>query len=761
MQKYKASLSKSKGRDYWSIIFRHPIRKDGKEKYGLRIRRGLGTNDKEQAENLVQQMNEILADESLWTALARSQAIARNFNDVIIRAFYDDLEETAINFRMLRNKRIIMPEDKQYKSMLILGATGVGKTTFLRQLMGTYSKTDRFPTTSAGRTTTCDMEIICADQELYEGVVTFLTRSEIRVYVEESVQSAIHAKLIGLNEEEVIQSFILHKDQRFRLNYLLGDITLTNDPLEGEFDFFDDDDELDGADQIDQDEVEELEKRLAMSKDLQDYIARINLIVNVAEESLTKGLDLQNEELSIGDREALRELIVEEYLDQNSEFQEIVDDIMDDIQYRFKQLQKDGIIFDSTDWVSSYYFSTESKKDFLKNMRLFSSNHKEQWGSLLTPVVEGIRVRGPFKPEGYTDVPKLVLIDGEGIGHSSDSESTLPEKVTELFSQVQVILLVDKGGQPMLGPSRMVIKSAVISGHVKKLILCFTHMDAVKGDSMKKGVEKINHVKASIGTALNSMIEGYGRSYIATLEHFLKERSFFFFNMQTKMQQGSASQLEDLLENVFRLTESEDKQLPTVKLQYHVLNLSVSIQNAVKKFHEKWDASLGLRNVMGIKVEHWTRIRALSKRVAVLNHTYYDTLKPVSEFVFLLQEHLALFILNPKQCEPEESKDLITEKIMQEVFSSLHQIAPKILLSDTKQEWKTAYNYSGSGSARWRANKIQSIFQNAAPVLGEIPRGAYDEFKFQEMMNGLVEEIIRRYDGEFVTFESSNHKNFG
>jgi energy-coupling factor transporter ATP-binding protein EcfA2 len=755
MQKYKASLSRSNGREFWSIIFRHPVRLDGKGKYGLRIRRGLGTSDKEQAEILVEQMNEILADETLWIPAARSQAIARNYNEIIIRAFYDDLEETEINFRQLRNSQIALPQDKQYRSMLILGATGVGKTTFLRQLMGTYSKTDRFPTTSAGRTTTCDMEVICASQDNFEGVVTFLTRTEVRTYVEECIQAAIHAKLIGTSEEDVVQRFILHKDQRFRLNYILGDLSLVNKSPEGEFDFFDD--EIDEEDQLEEDEIEEINTRLEMSDKLRSYLSRINDLTVEAETSLTQSFELEKEELSNGDKQALRELIVEEYLEQNTGYLEIIDDLMDDIQNRLSQLQGNGLIMDSTDWAVSYYFNHGNKKEFLKKMRLFSSNHKDQWGRLLTPIVEGMRLRGPFKPDGYAEVPKLILYDGEGIGHSSDSETSLPDKVTDLFGHVQAILLVDKGDQPMVGPSRMVIKSVVISGHIRKLLLCFTHMDAVKGDSMKKGVEKVNHVKASINTALNSLNDGYGRSYIASLEQLLKESSFFFFKMQAKMVPASSSQLTELIDHIFSMNDPEDDQVPKAELQYHFLNLSMSIQNAIKEFHEKWDAILGLGRTNGIKAEHWTRVRALSKRLALLNHHSYDTLKPISDFIELLQDHLAQFITKPKKCEPEEIKDIVTEKIKQEVYSQLHQIAPKILLADNKQQWKVAFNYTGRGSATLRAKDIQEIYQGAAPIFGETPREATDEFKFQEMMNGLVEEIIRKYDGELLTFRSTNN----
>ena len=74
MVKYKASLSRSQGRESWSIIFRHPLRKDVKGKEALRIRRGLGTTDENKAKELVSQMNELLDNDSYWNINAKPLA---------------------------------------------------------------------------------------------------------------------------------------------------------------------------------------------------------------------------------------------------------------------------------------------------------------------------------------------------------------------------------------------------------------------------------------------------------------------------------------------------------------------------------------------------------------------------------------------------------------------------------------------------------------------------------------------------------------
>ena len=55
---YTASKSRSQGRRFYSIIFRHPIRKDSGGKSGLRIRRGLGTSNHKRADELVTEMNQ-------------------------------------------------------------------------------------------------------------------------------------------------------------------------------------------------------------------------------------------------------------------------------------------------------------------------------------------------------------------------------------------------------------------------------------------------------------------------------------------------------------------------------------------------------------------------------------------------------------------------------------------------------------------------------------------------------------------------------
>lgn len=97
MKYYTANKSRSQGRSFYSIIFRHPMKKDSSRKSGLRIRRGLGTSNSKKADELVDQMNEILGDCNFWNIDAR-QIAEKLYDSIIVSAFYDVLEEKAEKF---------------------------------------------------------------------------------------------------------------------------------------------------------------------------------------------------------------------------------------------------------------------------------------------------------------------------------------------------------------------------------------------------------------------------------------------------------------------------------------------------------------------------------------------------------------------------------------------------------------------------------------------------------------------------------------
>src|SRR4051812_27076531 len=87
---YTASKARS-GRPGWSVTFRHPLRQDARGRPGHKVRRGLDTTDDARADELVEQLNQLLGDRSWWSPDRRSDA-ARVFDPIVVSAFFDGIE---------------------------------------------------------------------------------------------------------------------------------------------------------------------------------------------------------------------------------------------------------------------------------------------------------------------------------------------------------------------------------------------------------------------------------------------------------------------------------------------------------------------------------------------------------------------------------------------------------------------------------------------------------------------------------------------
>ena len=77
--RYKASKVRSQGRPGWSVSFRHPLRRDNRDRPGLKVRRGLGTSDDAEADRLIQQLQTLINDPS-WHSIDRRREAERAFD---------------------------------------------------------------------------------------------------------------------------------------------------------------------------------------------------------------------------------------------------------------------------------------------------------------------------------------------------------------------------------------------------------------------------------------------------------------------------------------------------------------------------------------------------------------------------------------------------------------------------------------------------------------------------------------------------------
>ena len=77
------------------------------------------------------------------------------------------------------------------------------------------------------------------------------------------------------------------------------------------------------------------------------------------------------------------------------------------------------------------------------------------------------------------------------------------------------------------------------------------------------------------------------------------------------------------------------------------MNLSLAVAEAAKAFHARWRGLLGLEMNFDAPKEHWTRVKALTRRLAEGWTDQYDSLQPVADLRNQLQVQLYLMLQRP------------------------------------------------------------------------------------------------------------------
>src|SRR5207249_4503079 len=117
--------------------------------------------------------------------------------------------------------------------------------------------------------------------------------------------------------------------------------------------------------------------------------------------------------------------------------------------------------------------------------------------------------------------------------------------------------------------------------------------------------------------------------------------------LQGSSRRGSRSiqQLQRMLEAVDGLVE-RPVVVSSVAV-YDKTDLVLAIQSAAENFHDGWRARLGKAVKPAVSKEHWTRVKALTRRLAEGWSDEYDTLKPVADLHLLLQQEIYKSIQSP------------------------------------------------------------------------------------------------------------------
>ena len=149
---------------------------------------------------------------------------------------------------------------------------------------------------------------------------------------------------------------------------------------------------------------------------------------------------------------------------------------------------------------------------------------------------------GPFTPTwNGSEVPKLVLLDGEGLGHTPKSSSAVSTVVSRRIETADAVLLVDSATQPMQAAPLAAMREVVATGNARKLIIAFTHFDEVKGDNLPNASAKAHHVLASAENVLAAFGEELGPYAERALRQRLESARFFFADIHEPLSAATAS----------------------------------------------------------------------------------------------------------------------------------------------------------------------------------------------------------------------------
>lgn len=618
----------------------------------------------------------------------------------------------------IRERLIPLPgSDEGYSRVLLLGTTGAGKTTVVRQLLGTDPKRERFPSTSTAKTTVAETEIIPADVDAFDAAVTFMSEIEVHDYLWDNIVATCVALDDGKSEDTCHVRLLDHESQRFRLSYLLGRPAAEDDDFfDDEDDALDDDDEKDEPNDLAAAAARDLERSRAQ---IAEILHELKWAVDVVRAGLPRPADDDPED----DGEAFVSELGD-HLMETGLADRIIQRLLAEIRSRFAGLPAGAVEFDTVGWPVAWTHTSSDRAGFLRDLSLFYSNSALLFGALLTPLVDGIRVRGRFIPT-WSDRPlRIVLLDGEGLGHKAASVISLSSSLVTKIDEADSVLLVDNATQPMQAAPIAAMSQIAETGNVAKLRILFTHLDGVSGPNLRGFKSRIAHVTESVNNAIGALEGTSSAPTVRTLRRRVDRAMYFVGNVDRVLGESKAHQVygEELarlsaaLETVEPPSDTGDAQVEVERR-----GIGFAVEAATARFQERWAARVGLGTSEGVAPEHWSRVKALCRRFAGNMSDEYDTLRPVADFRAELQREIYRMLQNPVgwrgQAVSDEAKEEIVDAVAAALSRGVLELAARRVTVDPHDAWVRSFELSGAGSTTRRARMVtDEIIRPSSPI---------------------------------------------
>lgn len=743
---FTASVRQSPGRRFLNVEFRHPLRPDptSQGKPGRKVRKGLGTDDPAIAEKLVGQLNQVLADSTLHSPTARGKAQAR-FDERVVAIFYDGIGAKKHDYRGLREEHLPIPSRKEgYPRILLVGVPGAGKTTLVRQLIGSHPHRDNFPSTSVNRTTTCETEVICGYED-YSAAITFMSEEEADFEIRQSLSGAILRAVNIASDAAVAKVFLERSDMRFRLKYLLGDWPTEEadiDPYET-----DDDDPNDTREYSP--ERFALAVSLAESEALAGKLRRYVEVLREITATALKKVEAEKgrlDSLTTDERNTALDR-VQELAEQSDAYSALAGEVLDDLREKFENIQFGRLLKTTTGWPRLWKMTApaEGRKELIAAVRFFSGIDRHYWGKLLTPLVNGIRVAGPFAPSWApgAEQSRLVLIDTEGLGHKANVTSDVPDYIVSRFAESDAILLLHRADAPFSFEGGKALEAIGGAGQTAKTMMVFSRMEDVKGDNIKGWQAKRDYTFDGVRNVIENQIAKSITPEVARfmLDH-LEHNAFYLGSLQNADPKVAIPELESLFGC---LTSIMPPPAPVHAFpEYSDDLLVLALQKGIEGFRAQWRAWLNLEHHSDIRPLPWQSVKAVSRRYAEGFDDGYHV-RPVSNLLNAVALAIARFLENPVRWQGNPSSDdkrAILERIKQCVSGELILFCNRQLREEPQPRWQEAYALRGTGSTLDRRMKIEALYERQAPIPGEKTDDMLHVQKFIDAVKHLVKTAV-------------------
>ena len=738
-----ASVRQNPGRRSFIVDFRHPLRPDpsNQGKPGRKVRKGLGTDDKSVADELVEQLNRLLADSTFHSPAARAKA-ATFYDSRVVDIFYDGIGSQKQDHRALRDEHLpFPPRSEGYPRILLLGVPGAGKTTLVRQLIGSHPDRDRFPSTSVNRTTTCETEVVTGCED-YSAAITFMSEEEADFEVRQSLSGAVLRTIDDATDADIAKVFLERSDMRFRLKYLLGDWPSSDigiDPYET-------DDNDTGQAEEDQGDASALAvtpaETEALARKLRDYVGAIRKITAAARKEV-EGMLAPLDTLSPDERNTALDWI-QELAEQSDDFAALASEVLDDLREKSKIIPFGRVRTTTTGWPRLWLMTAppDNRGEFLTAVRFFSGIDRQLWGMLLTPLVNGIRVAGPFAPlwSSHAKVPRFVLIDTEGLGHKANATPDVPDHIVSLFKESDAILLLHKGDAPFSFEGGKALEAIGGAGQTMKTMLVFSRMDAVKGDNIQGWQAKRDYTFDGVRNVAENQIAKLMTPDVARfmLTHF-EHNSFYLGSLQKADPKAAVPELNDLFN---RLTSIVAPSAPARAFPEYTDDLLFrALHGGVESFRVQWRGQLGLERRSEFRPLPWQSVKAVSRRYAEGFDDGYH-IRPVSNLLHDMTLAIARFLESPVRWEGNpsaEDKRAILERVKERVSGELVQFCNRQLREEPQPQWLEAYAFRGRGSTFDRKVKIEALYERQVPIPGD---GSDDMLHVQRFIDA-VKQLVK------------------